>query len=150
MKKIIFSALLLLGMLGVQAQTATATVDAKQSCSKSKSCNPEMCIGATVKDMDGKLVIMDVKEDSPAATAGLKSGDVITSANEKDLTSVDALNEVMLTSMDDSDIQLGVQRGDEVMSTSVVMYSQNGMKKTAKGKKSCASGKACCKSKKKS
>jgi|GEM_PF-4677181 len=150
MKKIIFSALLLLGVLGVQAQTATTLESSKQSCSKSKSCNPEMCLGATVKDMDGKLVIVDVKEDSPAATAGLKSGDVITSANETNLTSVETLNEVMLMSMEDSDVQLSVQRGDEVMSTSVVMYSQNGMKKATKGKKSCASGKACCKSKKKS
>ncbi len=41
------------------------------------------------------LVIVDVKGDSPAAEAGLRSGDVILSANLKPVTSADDLAEVL-------------------------------------------------------
>ena len=149
MKKLLFSAILMLGLIGLQAQETASTKKscAKKSCCSKKStastagtkeCSPELCLGATVEARAGALVVTSVMEDSPAAKAGIQVGDQITATGDQNIASLAELNAVMMASTD-KNVSLAVSRDGETMVKSLVMNSQ--MKKSA-----CATGckKACC------
>ena len=69
-------------------------------------------------DRDGVLVQV-VQEDSPAARAGLRRGDLITEAGGRPITSVDDLHSVVDGLDEGQSLSLGVVRGAEELSVSV-------------------------------
>ncbi len=61
------------------------------------------------------LAVVDVIADSPAARAGLKLGDVITSVNGKRVESAEALRRMVRETGVGKEVRLEVQRGQEKM-----------------------------------
>jgi S1-C subfamily serine protease len=60
-----------------------------------------------------------VQDDSPAARAGLRRGDLITEAAGRPVTSVDDLHALINGPDADTSVTLGVVRGAEELSVSV-------------------------------
>jgi S1-C subfamily serine protease len=60
--------------------------------------------------VEGGLLVTSVNEDSPAAEAGVKAGDVIVRANDRDVRSSDDLRDVLDDADAGSEITLGLQR----------------------------------------
>jgi len=69
-------------------------------------------------DRDGVLVQV-VQDDSPAARAGLRGGDLITDAGGRPVTDVDDLHAVVDALEEGQSLPLGVVRGAEELSVSV-------------------------------
>ena len=69
-------------------------------------------LGLSVQDTDdGKGVkVLEVAEESNAAKAGVKKGDVITEINEDEVSSTDEVRQAMRDARDESSIKLRVQR----------------------------------------
>lgn len=87
--------------LGVQM--ATLSPDVKQEINS----NPNA--GITVNDDQGVLVIK-VVEDSPAAKAGLRAGDVVRRVNGKDITTADQLQNIVESSRVGDTLQIDLKR----------------------------------------
>src|SRR6267154_1752874 len=69
----------------------TAITTKAQPAGIQTTLGPAPYLGVHVQpDAAGKLVIDDVRPDSPADKAGVKPGDLLTRFDGKDLTSVDA------------------------------------------------------------
>lgn len=62
-----------------------------------------------------------VRKESPAEAAGLQVGDIITSANDQDVTDYSSLIAVLRGQDDQSEITLRVTRGETVMTTNVTL-----------------------------
>jgi S1-C subfamily serine protease len=60
--------------------------------------------------VEGGLLVTTVNEDSPAAQAGVKAGDVIVRANDRDVRSSDDLRDVLDGAEPGSEITLSLQR----------------------------------------
>lgn len=74
---------------------------------------------------DGEgVLVRGVFSDSPAAKAGLKVGDVITSMNGERIHSASELREKLLTKRDEKTIKLGVLRNKAELSLSVELPQQ--------------------------
>jgi len=77
-------------------------------------------------DRDGVLVQV-VQDDSPAARAGLRRGDLITEAGGQPVVGVDDLHGVVDGLDDGASLALGVVRGAEELSVTVV-FERDGLK----------------------
>ncbi len=79
----------------------------------SQDLTPELAQAMGLANSDG-VVIVEVAEDSPAARAGLRRGDVVTHVNGRRVrSSVDLRNQVGLTPIGE-ELELRIQRGREV------------------------------------
>lgn len=69
-------------------------------------------LGLSVQDTDeGKGVkVLEVAEESNAAKAGVKKGDIITEINEEEVSSTDEVRQAMRDARDESSIKLQVER----------------------------------------
>jgi serine protease Do len=72
---------------------------------------------------DGVLVA-SVTADSPAAKAGVKAGDVITSVDGRDITSAADLARELRTSSTDRDVTLGIVRDKKTMTVSAMIEAR--------------------------
>ena len=80
-------------------------------------------LGLSVQDTDdGKGVkVIEVDEESNAAKAGLKEGDIITNFNEKAVNSADEVAKMVRESKDKPTINLKIKRAGKVQSVEVKM-----------------------------
>jgi len=70
-------------------------------------------LGARIGPGDGGVAVMDVFDDSPAAKAGLKAGDVITALDGEDVRDPGALVDQLHQCQPGDRVRLRVRRGDE-------------------------------------
>ncbi len=66
-----------------------------------------------------KVLIVDVSPDSPAATAGLEAGDIIVSANDVEINSVEILSETIYANLGQT-IEISFLRDDNIIQSSVI------------------------------
>ena len=85
-------------------------------------------LGVLVSMDGGKLVISDVEDNSPAAKAGLRTGDVIVQVDGKAIKAPDAFRSAMQGHLAGDKVEITVQRGNEqvklspsLMATSRIM-----------------------------
>lgn len=78
-------------------------------------------IGLQIQDVEeGKgVTVKDVDEDSPAAKAGIKDGDVITQVNGKDIANVDELRNLMKDLKEGETVKLSFLRSGKVQNAEV-------------------------------
>ena len=69
-----------------------------------------------------RVAVTDVAAGSPAATANIQVGDIITKVNDGDVTSMDALSALVADNLE-KDTQLTLQRGDESLVVELVPRS---------------------------
>ncbi|MBI1831415.1 MAG: PDZ domain-containing protein [Planctomycetes bacterium] len=93
---------------------------------------------ATSLNAAGKLIVSEVEDNSPAARAGLKAGDLVIQVDGKDAKTPDAFRGMMQNKGAGETVKLGVQRGKDkldltanLVPTSRVM--QLGQKRAALG-----------------
>ncbi|GEO11963.1 PDZ domain-containing protein [Segetibacter aerophilus] len=80
-------------------------------------------IGLQIQDVEeGKgVTVKDVDEDSPAAKAGLKDGDVITGVNGKDVAGVDELRTAIKDLKEGETVRFSYKRGGKSQTAEVKM-----------------------------
>jgi len=106
--------------LGVQMVTLSPQVK--------QEINSDPNSGLSVDAEQGVLVVK-VVPDSPAAKAGLRSGDVIDQVNGQSLNDAESLQELVETSQVGSNLQIGLKRNGQSMTVTVQTESipaQNG------------------------
>jgi Do/DeqQ family serine protease len=96
--------------LGVQMVTLTPQV--KQEINSSPNS------GLTVSDEQGVLVVK-VVPDSPAAKAGIRAGDVVRKVNGQDITTADALQNLVEASKVGNNLQVELKRNGQDQSVTV-------------------------------
>jgi len=97
---------------GEDAKSRRATTPVKTSAAASGPLYLGIRAEPSTEDSQGKgLRIMEVLPDSPAARAGLRVGDVITTVGERKVEDRDALREVIHSSKADKDLSLKIRRG---------------------------------------
>jgi S1-C subfamily serine protease len=96
--------------IGVRMMTLTPEL-AKQSNS-----DPNTAI--TLPQINGVLVVQ-VMPNSPAATAGVRRGDVITQVDEQAITTAEQLQDLVEQSRINQPLQIKVQRGEQTQQLSV-------------------------------
>ncbi|HVU87752.1 MAG TPA: trypsin-like peptidase domain-containing protein [Pirellulales bacterium] len=79
--------------------------------------------GITGKPQDGGLLVTEIDEDSPAASTGLKVGDVITAVDDQQVARAVDLERAMLGHQAGEDVKLSVQH--EKRSTSLKLILAN-------------------------
>jgi hypothetical protein len=92
-------------------------------------------LGLVADNAEGRdgVLVMDVNPDSPAAVAGLKSGDVITRANGRPVASLDDLAKVLHPLAPGSKIDFTVLAGDEEKTKSVTLGRRPPQEPAAEG-----------------
>ncbi|MCI5775821.1 MAG: S41 family peptidase [Aerococcus sp.] len=77
-------------------------------------------IGATVQEMDGKIIIVSPVKDSPAEKAGLKPNDIVVSVDDKPMENVSAEEAVKrIRGKTGTTVKLVIQRGSETFDVSM-------------------------------
>ena len=82
---------------------------------------PELGISTRVRAEEGSLEILDVEEDSPAAAAGLKVGDVLVSLDSAPVKDKEALSKAMAAKRWGDAVELAVRRGGEPVAVTVLL-----------------------------
>lgn len=82
-------------------------------------------IGVQVEDTAEGVIVRSVIDGSPAATAGLKVGDIIQKANDETLKNVIMFAQMILKMKPDATLKLDVMRADKAMSISVKVGGQD-------------------------
>jgi serine protease Do len=77
--------------------------------------------GVTGKPHDGGMIVTEIDDDSPAATIGLKVGDVITSAGEQSIARPVDLERAMLGHHSGDEVSLAVERDRHTTSLNIVL-----------------------------
>jgi photosystem II stability/assembly factor-like uncharacterized protein len=86
----------------------------------------------SVDKADGGVEVKGVNPDGPAGKAGLKAGDVITAANQKPVTTVAALND-LLRGLRGEKLQLTVRRDQQPMELTVALETRTGAQRGGGG-----------------
>jgi S1-C subfamily serine protease len=73
----------------------------------------------------GGVLVAGVSEGSPAAQAGIKAGDVITSVNGKAITSPDSLVRAVRDQPEGEELSLGILRDRKAQALKVKLLASN-------------------------
>jgi M6 family metalloprotease-like protein len=86
------------------------------------AAGPAAYLGVHVQaDSAGKLAVEEVQADSPAAKAGLKTGDIITKVDGKDVASTDALKAALHAKSPGNTIKLSIARAGKPMDVTATL-----------------------------
>ncbi len=78
-------------------------------------------LGITMRDNGGAVVVLDVAEDSPAAKAGLKEDDIITTLNSVKIENTEALIEEIQKMKVGDALQIGYTRANQTYTTNATL-----------------------------
>src|SRR5262245_24137861 len=80
-------------------------------------------LGVLLSTDGGKLTVSDVEENSPAAKAGLKNGDVVTQVDGKVIKSGEVFRGLMQGKAAGEKVEFSVQRGKETVKLTAVLIA---------------------------
>jgi serine protease Do len=90
---------------------------------------PSMYLQNLPQNIEGGAMVTNIDSNSAAAEAGLKVQDIITSINDKTITSSDNLRKYLYLELEVGDqVTLGVYRGGEKITIELTLTSSNSMK----------------------
>jgi serine protease Do len=90
---------------------------------------PSMYLQNLPQNIEGGAMVTNIDSNSAAAEAGLKVQDIITSINDKTITSSDNLRKYLYSELGVGDqVSLGVYRGGEKITIELTLTSSNSMK----------------------
>jgi serine protease Do len=90
---------------------------------------PSMYLQNLPQNIEGGAMVTNIDSNSAAAEAGLKVQDIITSINDKTITSSDNLRKYLYSELEVGDqVSLGVYRGGEKITIELTLTSSNSMK----------------------
>jgi serine protease Do len=90
---------------------------------------PSMYLQNLPQNIEGGAMVTKIDSNSAAAEAGLKVQDIITSINDKTITSSDNLRKYLYSELEVGDqVSLGVYRGGEKITIELTLTSSNSMK----------------------
>ncbi|WHY02765.1 trypsin-like peptidase domain-containing protein [Neobacillus sp. DY30] len=90
---------------------------------------PSMYLQNLPQTIEGGAMVTNIDSNSAAAQAGLKVQDIITSINDKTITSSDNLRKYLYSELEVGDtVSLGVYRGAEKMTIKLTLSSSNSIK----------------------
>ena len=103
---------------GERELAAYRTVETAITTKITKSASPRLgqagFLGVSVDfDDSGRLVVLSVAGDSPAAQAGIEPGDALVEIDGREVRQADALREMLMSKSAGDEIKLAVARGDE-------------------------------------
>jgi serine protease Do len=96
-------------------------VMAKGAAADEEAAAPRAYVGATGVNDEAGCRLTEVEEDSPAARAGLKVGDVVLKVNGRDIKVSAAFRRWVSEATPGDTLNLEIKRGDEVLSVKVRM-----------------------------
>jgi serine protease Do len=90
---------------------------------------PSMYLQNLPQNIEGGAIVTNIDSNSAAAEAGLKEQDIITSINDKTITSSDNLRKYLYSELEVGDkVSLGVYRGGEKITIELTLTSSNSTK----------------------
>jgi serine protease Do len=90
---------------------------------------PSMYLQNLPQNIEGGAMVTNIDSNSAAAEAGLKVQDIITSINDKTITSSDNLRQYLYSELEVGDqVSLGVYRGGEKITIELTLTSSNSTK----------------------
>ncbi len=84
-------------------------------------------LGVLLNAIDGKLIVSDVADNSPAAYAGLKNGDVVVEVDGKEVKDADVFRGLMQGRLVGEKTEIRVQRGKDKMTLSATLAATSRM-----------------------
>jgi S1-C subfamily serine protease len=75
--------------------------------------------------VDHGIVIVQVSQGSPAESAGLRRGDVITEVDGKAVTDTDAFGELIRNATPGAQMKLTVQRNDQTLTITATLGTRS-------------------------
>ncbi|MEM1068765.1 MAG: PDZ domain-containing protein [Planctomycetota bacterium] len=87
---------------------------------------PTVYLGVTGETKDSKVVLNSISERTPAATAGLKAGDIVVTADGKPAESYEALVQLVQSKSDGYKLELAVKRGEEDLKITATLVNRPG------------------------
>lgn len=78
-------------------------------------------VGIGIDDSDDSVVVTNIVDDSPAAEAGLETGDVITAVNGDEIASPEALVAAISELSPDDVVAMSITRGDETLEIDITL-----------------------------
>jgi serine protease Do len=90
---------------------------------------PSMYLQNLPQNIEGGAFVSNIDTNSAAAEAGLKVQDIITSINDKTITSADNFRKYLYSELEVGDkVSLGVYRGGEKITIELTLTSSNSTK----------------------